>query len=381
MCLVLRILFCVNFLIVGRCQEWVVDDEGCRTPNGDVGDCIPVRQCRPMIEAIKSLNRPLSQHVTQQLNSYSCSFSNNVAHICCPQGPIIIQEGENESPPDVSNHRNLRLLPTNCGYLDPGKDRIRNGKNAEINEFPWMALLSYRTRRGPEFKCGGTIINDRYILTAAHCIKNLESPLLGVRVGEYDIKKKQDCAKLPNGSTICTPGYQDLAIEEINPHSQFNASVISNDIGLIRVSKMNLKLENTRPVCLPTDDLRNENFKNVIITGWGITNVLTGESSSILQKVNLPVVELDQCKNVYKNQSNVHLTFKQVCAGGKNNKDSCQGDSGGPLHQAAFVDGLPKYIQQGVVSFGPRECGLEGYPGVYTRVAYYMDWILDTIRP
>lgn len=71
-----------------------------------------------------------------------------------------------------------------------------------------------------------------------------------------------------------------------------------------------------------------------------------------------------------------------MCAGGVQGRDSCAGDSGGPLLHTQALDGLGdiRYVQQGVVSFGPRNCGSEGLPGVYTRVPYYMDWILDTIR-
>lgn len=96
--------------------------------------------------------------------------------------------------------------------------------------------------------------------------------------------------------------------------------------------------------------------------------------------MELPVVKLDDCQKVYKSQQNVVLTNKQLCAGGKDQKDSCGGDSGGPLQAAAFINGDTRYVQQGVVSFGPKFCGLDGFPGVYTKVAYYMDWILDNLN-
>lgn len=71
-----------------------------------------------------------------------------------------------------------------------------------------------------------------------------------------------------------------------------------------------------------------------------------------------------------------------MCAGGKDGKDSCGGDSGGPLivkMQATTYD--IRTFQQGIVSYGPKICGIQGLPGVYTRVAYYMDWILDNLKP
>ncbi|XP_028137604.1 phenoloxidase-activating factor 3-like [Diabrotica virgifera virgifera] len=381
--LLLFIITC--FLVVVKSQDSAVDDDGCRTPTGGAGHCIPLRQCKPMINVLRTAKRPLSPSISKQLNAYYCNFTKSV---CCPQEPIILQDDSvtevpqrPQLPPDVSNHRNLNLLPSDCGYLDLN-DRIRNGQDADLNEFPWMALLSYRTRRGPDFKCGGTIINSRYILTAAHCISNLDTPMLGVRVGEYNTRTRRDCVMGKDGTEKCINNpVQDLAIEKIIPHPQFDASSISNDIGLLRVAKINLNVENARPVCLPLGEYRTKTFKRVTVTGWGVTDTQTGAVSDILQKVDLPVVDLDHCRNVYKNQSRALLTYRQVCAGGKNNQDSCPGDSGGPLHVAGLIDDNARYIQQGVVSFGPRECGLEGFPGIYTRVAYYMDWILNNLRP
>lgn len=97
--------------------------------------------------------------------------------------------------------------------------------------------------------------------------------------------------------------------------------------------------------------------------------------------MELPIVDLKHCQDVYKTQPKVHITKKQLCAGGKENKDSCPGDSGGPLQSASFLFDDIRYVQFGVVSFGPKFCGLDGFPGVYTKVSYYMKWILDTIEP
>lgn len=90
------------------------------------------------------------------------------------------------------------------------------------------------------------------------------------------------------------------------------------------------------------------------------------------------MVDSEKCSEVYQGKVN---TIKQLCAGGKGAKDSCGGDSGGPLHSAAYLFDDIRYVQYGIVSFGPRFCGSTGFPGVYTKVEYYMKWILDTIKP
>ncbi|KAJ8925740.1 hypothetical protein NQ315_009588 [Exocentrus adspersus] len=377
------LVLCVYLLDVSVDGQWVVDDEGCRTPDGGAGDCIPIKQCEPIISFLSNSPKPLSQKTIKRLNSYTCSFEANTVNVCCPSSPIKTDDGENlqtnaglPGPPDVSNHRNYNLLPKDCGYL-PIDDKIINGQNAGLSEFPWMALLSYNTNRGPEFKCGGSVINDKWILTAAHCVTNLKQPLLGVRVGEHNIRTNVDCEIQQNGNEKCASPVQDLAVEKIVPHPDFSLSIISNDIALVKVSRMNLNVENVRPVCLPVDNARDAKFSSVIVTGWGVTE--SGRSSNLLQKVTLPVVATEECQSVYNTEAKVRISHRQICAGGKNNKDSCPGDSGGPMHVGSFLNDETRYVQQGIVSFGHRECGRQGFPGVYTRVAFYMDWILDTI--
>lgn len=132
-----------------------------------------------MLNFIRSRSKPLSSYIKKSLLAYTCSYRNNTVHVCCPSAPIVITEepttrglvmtmrkdesssptsvsetlintetvpvGKTDSPPDVSSHENLHMLPTDeCGYLD-NQDKIRNGQMTALNEFPWMALLSYKT--------------------------------------------------------------------------------------------------------------------------------------------------------------------------------------------------------------------------------------------
>lgn len=131
----------------------MVKDQGCRTPDRGVGDCIAVKKCQPMINVLMSIQRPYSAYVINRLNAYTCGYDEGTLQVCCPSTPINIVEPTKATtppprsgPPDVSKHANLKLLPENCGYLDIG-DKIRNGINASLNEFPWMALLSYKTSK------------------------------------------------------------------------------------------------------------------------------------------------------------------------------------------------------------------------------------------
>lgn len=100
----------------------------------------------------------------------------------------------------------------------------------------------------------------------------------------------------------------------------------------------------------------------------------------------MPVIPQQQCADTYNSgyasyNQRIRITSRQICAGGVNAKDSCSGDSGGPLIFKGEVMLRPRFVQYGIVSFGPRSCGVKGFPGVYTRVASYVDWILNNMRP
>lgn len=104
-----------------------------------------------------------------------------------------------------------------------------------------------------------------------------------------------------------------------------------------------------------------------------------GHKSPELLKTSVPVIPIDECKRIYENYAPIKNS--QICAGGYLGRDSCAGDSGGPLKYVSVVDGVSKYVQYGIVSYGPKHCGAEGQPGVYTRVSRYILWILDNLRP
>ncbi|XP_019880096.1 phenoloxidase-activating factor 1 [Aethina tumida] len=378
--------FVLVLLVSNVSSQWVIEDEGCRTPDRGRGDCVPIKECQPILDFITQSPTPITPKVQERLKQYMCGYQGRSVKVCCPQNPLVSE------PPDVSRHRNVKLLPTKCGYVDT-ENKIINGEKTGLFEFPWMVLISYRTKNSLDFQCGGTILNERYILTAAHCISDYilsqrNSSIAGVRVGDHNVNTDRDCETIRNVTT-CAPPFQDFRVEKIIPHQMYNPNVNLNyDIGLLRLAgRIDLNKENMRPVCLPlgssrTYDFVNNNNKGVV-TGWGATT--TNRNSPELLKVVLEVVPLERCQEVYKSKNvKSPITFKHFCAGGKNYRDSCTGDSGGPLH--AIVpdddeDSVVKYVQQGIVSFGPKNCGAEGFPGVYTRIAYYMDWILNNIQP
>lgn len=137
-----------------------------------------------------------------------------------------------------------------------------------------------------------------------------------------------------------------------------------------------------KPICLPqtAEDLnRNYDGENCTVVGWGRTE--NGTSSDKKLKVAIPVVPLRECSAPYRNLGMI-VSSKQICAGGQADKDSCNGDSGGPLmREVVDSERNRRWMQLGLVSYGTSRCGQPGFPGVYTRISEYMDWIVANIKP
>lgn len=112
------------------------------------------------------------------------------------------------------------------------------------------------------------------------------------------------------------------------------------------------------------------------MAGWGRTE--NSKVSPKKLKVDLPIVALNQCTTTFRTAS-VKIVESQICAGGERGKDSCTGDSRGPLMNTFRNDSGQWYIE-GVVSFGSMRCGLQGWPGVYTKVASYVQWIKENVK-
>lgn len=113
------------------------------------------------------------------------------------------------------------------------------------------------------------------------------------------------------------------------------------------------------------------------MSGWGRTE--DSYASSAKLKVEVPIVARSQCSSKFRVAS-VTISESQLCAGGERGKDSCTGDSGGPLMNTFRNDSGQWYIE-GVVSFGSSRCGSEGWPGVYTKVGDYLNWIKENVKP
>ncbi|ETN62925.1 serine protease [Anopheles darlingi] len=252
-----------------------------------------------------------------------------------------------------------------CGERNEAS-RIVGGQATGVNEFPWMARLSYFNR----FYCGGMLINDRYVLTAAHCVKGFMWFMIKVTFGEHN---RCDDSVRPETRFVLR------AIAQ-----KFSFLNFDNDIALLRLNDRVPITDFIRPICLPSDPSNAYVGTNGTATGWG-TLKEDGKPSCVLQEVEVPVLSNEVCSTqtnytasmITDNMVSI-LTWPSMCAGylGVGEKDSCQGDSGGPL---VAVRPDKRYELIGVVSWG-NGCARPYYPGVYTRVTRYLDWIRENSK-
>lgn len=253
-----------------------------------------------------------------------------------------------------------------CGVRNAGKYRVVGGEEALPGRWPWMAAIFLHGTKKTEFWCGGSLIGPRHILTAAHCTRDqrqkpFSARQFTVRLGDIDLERDDE----PSSPETYT-------VKAVHAHNKFSRVGFYNDIAILELSSPVKKSPYVIPICLPQGRYRTEIFSGArpTVVGWG-TTYYGGKESTVQRQAVLPVWRNEDCNAAYFQP----ITGNFLCAGySQGGKDACQGDSGGPL----MLRAEGKWMQIGIVSFG-NKCGEPGYPGVYTRVTEYSDWIKNNI--
>uniref|UniRef100_A0A8C6TAL9 pancreatic elastase II n=1 Tax=Neogobius melanostomus TaxID=47308 RepID=A0A8C6TAL9_9GOBI len=226
-----------------------------------------------------------------------------------------------------------------CGLptFPPVVSRVVGGDDVRPYSWPWQISLQYNNNGEWRHTCGGTLISDQWVLTAAHCISNRE----------YRVSPAS-----------------------IIVHEKWSALFIRNDIALIKLESPVTFSDTIMAACLPEAGFILPHDAPCYVTGWG--RIYTGGPiADILQQALLPVVDHATCSK--PDWWGFQVKETMVCAGGDGIVSGCNGDSGGPLN-CQNADGA--WEVHGIVSFGSGlSCNYKKKPTVFTRVSSYMDWI------
>ncbi|XP_015256123.1 vitamin K-dependent protein C isoform X1 [Cyprinodon tularosa] len=345
-------------------EFWTVYTDGnqCQSHKCDHGACMDLYQtykciCYPGYEG---------KYCEYNITATNCTVDNgDCDHECmenedgqgrscsCLKGYNLENDSRKCSPKSTSSCG--QILIHRSEYSEPVEGLLPwtlGGEVGKKGESPWQVLLL--NEKGI-FHCGGVLIDENWVLTAAHCLQNTFK--FSVRLGDYERFRNEGTEVL-------------LRVTKTFKHPKYNSMTEDNDIALLRLQSPAPLSKYIVPICLPGRSLAEKvlhlNGTTTVVTGWGKDD--TGKLSSALNFIKVPLVNHSFCRQ----QMFPHdLTNNVLCAGILGERiDACEGDSGGPM-VTLYRD---TWFLIGLVSWG-EGCGMVDKLGIYTKVSNYNEWI------
>uniref|UniRef100_H0XVB9 Kallikrein related peptidase 14 n=1 Tax=Otolemur garnettii TaxID=30611 RepID=H0XVB9_OTOGA len=242
----------------------------------------------------------------------------------------------------------LQVLAVGMTQSQEDENKIIGGYTCTQNSQPWQAALL--AGPGRRFTCGGALLSSQWVITAAHCGR----PTLWVALGKHNLRRWEATQQV-------------LRVARQVTYPNYDARKHNNDLMLLKLEKPARlgRAVKTIPIaqsCASPGTLCR-------VSGWGTTSSPIVRYPSTLQCVSIYIAQNQTCQQAYPGA----ITAGMVCAGvPQGGKDSCQGDSGGPLVCGGQL--------QGLVSWGMEHCAQPGYPGVYTNLCKYQNWIQEVMQ-
>lgn len=251
---------------------------------------------------------------------------------------------------------------SSCGQpaIQPVTSKIVGGTEAKPHSWPWMAALWTSSSWGSYQFCGGSLIGDRWVLTAGHCFygNDKDPSKFTVYLGAHD-------------DSIKEPTQVRAKVAQIFVNPQYNPSSTTHDTTLLLLAEPVTFTDAISPVCLAPLNAALTSGTLGWLAGWGSTYE-GGDTTTLLMQVSVPYVDLAKCQKEYADAT---VDDTMICGGyDQGGKDTCQGDSGGPW--MFNIDG--KWTQYGITSWG-YGCAEPNYAGVYGSVAAMRQFIDDTM--
>merc|ERR1712121_599358 len=261
----------------------------------------------------------------------------------------------NMGPPTSERHpgykKGTRSFAGEGGVAGEKEGRIVGGEEATPHSYPWMAALFVDDK----WFCGGTLISDEWVLTAAHCASGASEMV--VMLGAHNVREASEEGRL------------ELTTRDFFTHPKWSQFTLHNDLALVHVPEKVTFNDKIKPVCLPGHSEAGTAWahEQALATGWGKPTDSATSISPVLRQVDVETITNLACLVEFPNIIGGHV----ICISGAHGKSTCNGDSGGPLY--LVNGGVHKQI--GITSFG-SSLGCEiGFHAGFTRTSSYLEWI------